>query len=66
MGGPVNSQFLRIALAGGLALVTTTFTGILALTQTQIPVELAVINASCLAFLFGTVTNGSGLGRGGP
>lgn len=62
----INPQLLRVLIAGVLATITTVATVILAIVQTEIPDNLGIITVACITYLFGVVTNGSGLtGSGG-
>lgn len=62
----MNSQILRIVIAGALAIVSVL--GVIALTALHDPVPqlLEVISTGSLFYLFGVVTNGSGLGGQKP
>lgn len=59
----MNAQLLRIIIAGTLALVTTIATVSLAILKTDVPDDLGIVTVACITYLFGVVTNGSGLGR---
>lgn len=61
----MNSQQLRIIIAGALTLLCAAGVILLAALSRAIPTLLEIITSGSLFYLFGVVTNGSGLGGGG-
>lgn len=62
LGGRVTQQRLRLILAGALAIVTTVSVVLLAVLHDNEPDTLRFVLIAALGFLFGTLTNGSGIG----
>lgn len=60
----MNSQILRIVIAGVLSTVSLIGVFALALTGRDIPSLVAVLASAPLFYLFGVTTNGAGFGAG--
>lgn len=62
----MNSQILRIIIAGVIAIGGLTSITVLAITGSNIPALIETMATGALFYLFGVVTNGSGLGMTKP
>lgn len=62
----MNSQILRIMIAGALAIVSLLGVIALAALHDAVPQLVEIIATGSLFYLFGVVTNGSGLGGSKP
>lgn len=57
----MNSQTLRLGIAGLLALASIIGVCVLSILQVAIPEALSVTTIASTAYLFGVTTNGSGI-----
>lgn len=58
----MNSQLLRIIIAGALSVISLGGVILLAMTGHAIPQLLELVSSGALFYLFGVTTNGAGLG----